>query len=820
MRSRKGGIIVVLLLAAAVSVSVHLKVRAFRSSSFYTPDDPTLLFRSESAVHYLYARLVAEGGRIPDFDPRIQAPEGIRVKESFTTLMESMTGKAFRIFRLTGRDVELHVFLVYFLSLFGALSVIACYLAGRSIWGSPASGVLSSLAFVFSIPAFYRYMGGFLREYIALPLLFVGLALGWRYLERGKKVVLLLSTLSLFLALVSWHLTQFTFIIMVLFFLARSYSGRITDREAHVTLAIYLAFAVAGIMVPPLRSKHFLFSPLFLLWSGLVISLAFTGADASRKRFFWISGCGLLLLAGVVQLLFLRHFTEFSHVYLTLFYKLRFLGVKPVDPASIPYTVRIFWAGPFLSPSLHYMVYQYAGPLILLAMALWHDRTILRRGAFRPPGKLLLYTLLLAFFALFLFFSRISAFFVFFLSVAAGGLLRGRNVARRVAACTLGALVLAGMAWVSLDFPGKGNPWSRATAGLRPESDPPFMVRKKTRMDLLNWIRHNTLEDDIVVADFSFSPTIYLETGRSIALHSMFELKDARDKVEEFLKAMYGREEDLYRFCRHNRASYLVFDIFSCLNQGTSSGLYISGQPIITTDHPAFLMAFRPERLEHFCLLYQNDTYRVFRVAEDVSSGEIPCSAARLPYQSSFDIELFRGGEEAAEVLDRRKVNDFLRTRHEAGTRFPAGIEYFRSNRYERARQVLEPLLGVYPSDLHLVSILGDVYAGLGDMEKGTGFFTRLIGLNPSGTRGYLKRGILRFEGGDFRGAREDLERARELDPDGFRAHSILGLSCIRTGDHRRAEDVLKEGLIRTANRDEVAQIKELLETMTGPDGM
>ncbi|MEO0182367.1 MAG: hypothetical protein ABIL40_02680, partial [candidate division WOR-3 bacterium] len=61
-----------------ILISVQFRIRLSTNPEYYDPKDPTAFYWTENALQYHYAELVGNGKPIPSFDPKLQAPAGVK----------------------------------------------------------------------------------------------------------------------------------------------------------------------------------------------------------------------------------------------------------------------------------------------------------------------------------------------------------------------------------------------------------------------------------------------------------------------------------------------------------------------------------------------------------------------------------------------------------------------------------------------------------------------------------------------------------------------------------------------------------------------
>ncbi|MFH1680063.1 MAG: hypothetical protein ABIH26_05390 [Candidatus Eisenbacteria bacterium] len=600
----------VLLLAALASL---WKIHLFEASPRYDPRTDRLLFWTESAFHYRYAKMVAEGKPIPEIDYAAQMPEGLRPFSHITIGMELVSGALFRALRAAGLvDAPFHVFLIRFICWFSSLSILGAYLAGRAVWRGAWTGAAAAALYAVSPLGYYRLVGNYGREDFTLPLLFFFVAFFFRTLgeeRRGRRLIE--ANIAGFFAaasLATWHLSRFFLLafapaIVVLVLLANE-RKRLRD-------AVWTATAwqlAASFTVPVLVEKrHALSGEMFLFYAASIL------LHVSVRR-VWRPARTAVILAGAFVLLYaggtaLRRNTEYSHVSGLVVQKLVHLGSKPEDPRALPFEARVFWAPPFNSP----------GPAIVIGLAgvvgLWFSAGLVggllgaARRRMRAEGASIVY-LSFAFLLFFLLVERLVVILVFFLAVLSAGI----PVLAKRGRAGLAALLLLVIAWQAVE--NARGPSSAAARLARAVSSPreePRAPNYGNNRRLVEWIRTSTDPDDVFLTWYPTGPMVLVDGGRPIVLHSKFESSVIRARYRGLLEALYGSEEEMAALCERLGIDYFLFQANFVVDATDYSETYGAGYRAVPARSAAFLFHFYPEELQRFTLVYQDSYYRVYR---------------------------------------------------------------------------------------------------------------------------------------------------------------------------------------------------------------
>jgi hypothetical protein len=517
-----------------------------------------------------------------------------------------------------------------------SLALLGIFFLARALWQSDWSGLLAALLYATIYPSYGRTVKNlFQREDFALPLLVFALFFtiaavrspSFSLLEtpspsKAGKLKLRLPTAQLLAALfwlaalASWHLTQFLLAVfvaaMAIYFLWRNEIPRLPWMIA--------LLAVGGVLIPTLNAKQFLLSPAMCVLYALGC-VAWAAETRASRWFVFFSTCAAFLLLGFLAQ---TNYGEYAHVYQLFLAKLKFLGVKPEDPAALPFHARALWEGAFNTAPLpeFWRSLQWCLPLSLFAaVAAFYDcqkssQTEIR--GHRPPLQIF------AIFALLLFpLSWMIIRYFTFLSFAAAVLAAGvwspsfsllpsslqpkTQNPKPVFALLPLAIGIAAIIWQLLTL--NLRPLERGTQPTPAEFRP-----------VVHWLQKKTSPDSVLLATIADSPVFLAHTNRPTVMHSKFENERIRLRWQEMLEAIYGSEEQFHGFAREYGADYFIFD-WGFVAEGLTpkefkeTRIYKAGLRALPPDCAARLFYEQPDQLTRFRLEIKSGRYSVFRVA-------------------------------------------------------------------------------------------------------------------------------------------------------------------------------------------------------------
>ena len=559
---------------------VHLKTTKIFASPTWDAHDEVGQFWSEFAFHYRFAKFFAEHP-VGDWsqlshDRSVQYPDTTDDWAEFTVAMEVPVGV---LYRWLQPATPFHVFVLWYDCLVSSLALIAVFFLARALWRSDVAGVFAAAMYATLYPSYGRTVKNlFLREDFAIPLIIFALFFSVRALQEQKMRDQILAGLFWLAALASWHLTQFVLVVgvgaAVLVYLGKGETPRVPW--------FVFTLAVGSVVIPVLRAKQLFLSPTMCALYALSLAVWMNGG---RKRAMLVFAGWLITLLAVGFFL-QKSYGDYAHVYQLFVYKLRYLGVKPDEPARLPWEARCLWEAAFNTADAREFWHslQWCGPLALVGIwYAWRERNVSLR-------TLALFSLMLIPLAWMV--VRYFTFLGFAAAVMAAGLMTRRIWWR-------GAVLFA-VAW-QLVFACRESP---SRAPVVPDNYKP----------LIAWVNKHTPTNAVFLASISEAPVLLAYTGRPIILHSKFENKAIRDRYREFLAAVYGSEDQMFEFAQRYGADYFVFDD-GFLIAGKDSRRYKADKlGELDPNCAAMLFYAQPQRLRHFEPEFSEKGYTVFRV--------------------------------------------------------------------------------------------------------------------------------------------------------------------------------------------------------------
>ena len=701
----------------------------------------TVPFAKESASHYRYARMIAEGKPIPSVDYQAQYPEGLKVTND-SILEEYVVGYLYRI--LPFHDVPVHRFVSIFVILFSSLSIFAVFHMCRAIRLTHSSSLLATFIYTVSLPSILRNIGTeFAREHFSLPFIFIHASFFARAMDNDRSqkyrfVAAILSGFCIFVALASWKLCRFYFLIFVVF-IALNFVFRKDFRSLRMPCMAIGSFAfLAGVVVPHLRSDLFLTSlPMMLLYS--VAFLELISHFMRPIRHFALRAFVVIVVFGLLYL-FLPRTGRFGHVYYTTLYQIRFLFRHPQDPSLLPFEARLYWVPGYIHPYLYNFLAYFTIPLLAaiygVGRSLW--------DLFRRKGGIGTQFLLYCFFATlvsYLFFSRLHVFFIFFLAIFIG---RSIDLAwthfrkKSIKYAVVGLIIvyaIVGLMSIHQIVQVLDN-WDPLRVlnilKIQPVQEEMFLENVVNMNDMITWTRENTPPQSVMLSYWHISARLLAYAERTTVLHTFWEDASMRRKVTDFAFAIYDDEEKFYEYCRQYSVNYFVYSAKFFLDFSIVGTRFLADRLAIHPESFVYKAHFYPEKLRYFGLRYQNDTFRIFEVLE---KDEEKIDWA-VDYQPIFDPKY------AVENVEQAK--QFGGEISFASYLYYSAVENVKRHRNQAALQLLQNSLSICPSLANAWNLMGEIFEKEGLNAEAMSAYRQVLSFNSNGPSRNLVEAALR----------------------------------------------------------------------------
>ncbi len=764
--------ILIALLCVLVLGATLFKVAKIKKNIHFTSSSPGSLFYSETAFHYRYAKIVAESKENPcrliSNDVFVQHPDTINAFKYYTIMMELLCGFAYRIF---GFGLSFNLFLIYFNCFFSSLPLVMVFLIAKRLFQDDFLAFGASL-FYFTTPISYVRTTGspFIREDFTLVFLLLSVWLILILLDKRSRPFLSLFTgFVVVFSLSSWHFSHFVYICMLPFFFWIAVNKPRLLKNFFIPLSVMF---IAGFIVPALKTRIFFAS---IIMCSLYAMLAGYFLYKPLKK-TWLRAvvifCIFVFLVGIRNILGLYE-PAYSHVFGLFFSKLRFFLQKPDNPLLLSFNARQLWEGAFNSPTLGELwgLGRLAFPLGIMG-ALWMLWS--QRQKSRPA--VLVASLALILFMLSIMVKRILVVSAPFVSIALCGCLIDYD---RKKYLVRGGLTLL----LVLNFMGMS---------LRPAHAAYFQPANFN--SLFEWVNSNTRPGDAFVARVPMSPMILLNTGRPQVIHPKFENLAIREKYKEFVTALYGTDEkDLFRFCKENKAEYLIYDRSFFISDDKNSLRYLGAQvPNISGETVAARLHFCGPDLKYFRPQYRNNAFVVFRVV----GKEEDAAVRKLAYSPVYDPALFVK-EEGFYKDTRKSYNNIL----SYVTTVNQSSDLLLSNQASLVVNMLRPMVQRIPRGSHGVYLLAQAHIRLDQYQEAEAVLDKYlspmsmedIAIEPLGPQILESMADVLYSRDLFDKSHAILNKCLKLPSHSAEVYMKLGILSQKRGDSKQAERYFRQ---------------------------
>jgi len=617
-------VIAVFLIIISTSNYSEFKVNMMKQNPGYSDGKDNAMFWSETAYQYRYAKMFADGD--PQIwstlsnDVKLQYPDGVDAWKDYTTFMEPVHGWFYQWF--ISKDVPFHIYLMWFVAVFSSLLTLIIYFSVRAIWKSPIYGLLASLAWMLVPASFFRQVSNiYLKEDFSIIFIILFIVFFIISLNKKKIVYPILGAVSLFIALISWHFSQFMFLLLAgSFFLVYTFSKDINEHWIK-SLTIYsIAGLVAG-LVPVLWNRTFIFSqPMLICYTILLMHYGkkYWAAKFNDKIAVKVLlSFGVLIVLNASNFIFNTHIKEYSHVFSLFWYKLMYLGQAPANPSEIPYDARVFWTGNFEGLTTN-EIYENFRSLwwLLILIPIFFLISLFNQN--KKKEKILLFIVfigsLLASFMigrLVIFLAVLTAIAMPFIPYTLSNINEiftkgktknssgGKSLTALIALAS--CLIIVYMCYSNYEV----------YKVIKPE----IKEDVTDKLAVFNWVKENTPQNAAFLTQISDGPMILLYTDRPVILNSQFENNYIRRRAEEFGNAFFGTEQQLFDLCKKYKADYLLMNSNMVLPANIGSNRYnaCKTEPL-NLNTAAAMLQFEPEKMQYFAPVYDNTNYRIVKV--------------------------------------------------------------------------------------------------------------------------------------------------------------------------------------------------------------
>ncbi len=611
----------------------------------------SLPFTMESALAFRYGEM-ASNGACPLQDALVNVPEGLKPFESLNVLAPVALGKLYAIlknFIPVLSHVSLQTYYHKISALVFCLGVLAIFACAQALTGSLSLSVLAALGYALLIPSVMRSTGQeLMNENFALPFLWIHFSLWIRVMQteiasatsanRRFWLPTILSALSLAVAWLFWDMVQVYLVVWIAAWVFLCWKSQNANASRFAPLVFCITLGIAAVADPYLRTHG--------AWAStpMALLIAFTLAGflpRSRKLLF----VALVIVIGFVFGKLSSSGASYHHFEVLFWNKLKFLNVKPSNPALLPYEARALWV-PALHSATWSRTWSYFGPaLILWLMGNLILATRWIRGQLAGVDKAVL-CMGFSFWFLAVLFVRMEVFWVFLACLTLVMVAPRKPAWKKAwASAMTGMLVLEAGALV-MQAPALGRD-----------------VDYRALDDVVRWVRNNTQADRPVLASFSLSPSFVAYAQRPIVLQPKYETPSFRQKIKAFEDALMAEQENkFYLLCKTWGVRYYIHSKGFYADHSLNSFRYLVGNIQPSSKTNLFKLEINPQLLNCFRLLYQNDKYLVYRVVdvEDLDKSQFCLALARSNLAAGIPAKALRWcyralnlnpGEDRARIL-------------------------------------------------------------------------------------------------------------------------------------------------------------------------
>ncbi|MEW6556439.1 MAG: tetratricopeptide repeat protein [Elusimicrobiota bacterium] len=775
------------IICYAVLVLIYLTVSYFKIITInkelllHKEEPDTLLFFTESAFQYRYAKMIAEGNRVPEIDIKAQWPEGIKPYSELTMLMPMVHGYTYRIFIKFFPKVPFHIYLFYFICFYTSLTVCIVFIISNMLWKNLIAGLISTIFYATSWSSFIRTMpqGGFFTynlEDFTLLLIFCSFMFFVSSIKetRSKYSLLLgiISGLFILLSFWSWHFAKFYFYVFTIAVTITAVFCVLRNRHYNLceTIGGFVIIPTIGSLFLPVTRLAVFSLPMFILY-GLFLYFFL------QKKFSYNSiGKKLLLLCLILiccaTVIFIRNAeSEYTHVWSLFIDKLHFLGVKPESPSSLSFESRALWTGDFNTTNVLITIFYLSSLLIwglLGGYSLFIKKILKKNEEVEKLAHILLFLVFIGFGILYVMIVRLHVFISFFLSVLCGCLFL-MKFPKIIKSFIISFLVMT-ILWEIYEIPNYKGIGLKNLIMLRyfQHEDTIKKIPKFVIVELKEWIQKNTNSENAFLTSFETGPIILLSADRPIIIHSKFETSIMRDKVKEFTFALYNNDEKkFFTLCKKYNVSYFLYQPFLLFEKGIESKRYQAEALNLLKTSLCYRFHFQPESFKHFQLVYQNMNSRVYKIVKN------NILVRELPYIALYDVNLYNQ-KKIDNYFNEESVSAVVEKYYRGIEWFVHGIKFTANGEYDETIKCnLKGSEEGYP-EYRFYSEIGNIYALKKEYKKAIPYLEKAIKLAPEESDLQLTLAQLYYLTGEIQKSLKEAEKLLKNNPQNNKALLII----------------------------------------------
>jgi hypothetical protein len=548
-----------------IALSSWVRIHTTLTDPNFRSDRPNGLMRADPGLLFYFLERIVDGNGLPpaDFraDPRVEYPRLTDVPA-----LDSV-GQEFPIawsYLLSGRGVPLHVFSLWFMSIFTSVTAAGVYFLVLEVSGEVSWACLAVALFAVT-EANYRTLGWVLmREDFSVPFFALHLAMLARAARVRNIASMVLCALTLLVALATWHAMGFVVSLEILCLLAWYLRTGENPFDAPGSWIVPVLVALGSLGIPVLVRTGFLLSLPMRLSAALIVAAILAGRGLGRLA----AGSAAIATLAVLSLVPALVGGEgpggdYAHVYELLFAKLRYLGELPRDPNALSFDARAMWQGPFITLGLDVWPRFFGVALWLFVPAAVSAAWAWIRGMGRSAECLLASLAAIG---------LGGAWLINRLMFVPGMLLPVCGVVylSRLRRWHHGVLVIAAaLLWQGIAFARIHEDYV-----IRWYQPPAFLLSEYRAV--LAALPTLVPENEAVMADPMLSSAVLADTRRPIVLQPKWEEAEARRRLQDFVLTLFHGSPDALRrlLLEKYRCRYLLVD------RSTVWGLrYIAGIP-------------------------------------------------------------------------------------------------------------------------------------------------------------------------------------------------------------------------------------------------